>query len=397
MAADRAGSIDEIDFVYVRDCLREVQKLLGYPTAKIAAQQLVPAGERGDKYQAALNWIRRHPIDRKLQPNIISAALTLLNNRRQDVSDYLKIHNPQLGERFDAVVAKYLKGSVALADADTVASPQRAYADTIFENWKIPYHQGPKILMPGIYQIFRRYKPTKPPASISGARKATYDWAQVPDHHIICELICFDSVNMEAVLITSERRKYFGSLFIDHERVLFGLLQRKNANKEGINHRVFAAALHNRRYPFYSAIMLKVGDTTSRPIASDCLVVMIPRKHKELYEEFAKEQLKEGLVPKESIITDYLTATPPSEPSHPNWKHIRRVRDFPKWSSLTRPSKEHLPILREPLRTLHHLTIEDLARKGTLIEIFNQKDAPVRKLEMGPKSTRKRKGRNKRH
>ena len=406
MTSAGASSIDEVDFVYVRDCIRATQKLFGCQSAKVAAQKLLETGallarqqqpgsegpleaDAGFTYNAALNWIRRHPIDRKAQPHVARAALALLNTRRRDVREYLKEQNPELADRLEPVLARYLE-EPTVAEKQAETPPRRAYADTVFENWKRPYHSGPTILMPGIYQIFRRYKPTRPPASISAARKANYDWSNVATHEIICELIYFDSVNMEAVLVTSERNKYFGSIFIDHDKVLFGLLQRKTIGRPGVNHRLFATTLHSRRYPFYSAIMLKIGDTSFRPIASDCLVVMIPRaEHTDLYDQFDKEQMNEDPVPKDSVIADYLTATPPSHQRHPNWARVRRVRDFPKWNSLTRPSKEHLPIFREPLRTIHHLTIEDLARKGILIDVFKQQDVPMAKPRMAAKAKRK--------
>jgi hypothetical protein len=391
VASGRTSGLTETEFLNIRDSFRAAMSVLGFQSAKVAAAELFEIGENAFEETIALNWVRRHPVALAKEPHIIAAALKLLSAKQGPVLSVLAAENPDLASKLKSILAKHDRETGRDTREGPAVAPRQHYVETMFENWKKPYHEGADILMPGVYQIFRRYKPTKPPASISGAKKADYDWSKVANHAVICELLYFDSINMEAVLITSDRNKYFGSLFIDHNKVLFCVFQRRSANRDGIHHRFLAAALNNHRYPFYSAIMLKVGETSDRPVASDCLIVMVPKeKHASLYEEFEKERVTAGQAPKDSIISEYLTSNPPLDRSDPIWSRVRRLRDFPTLNLLARPAKEHLPIFREPLRTLQFLTIEHLASKrGISIGVFTQKTIPPRDWLVQSKSKRR--------
>jgi hypothetical protein len=288
------------------------------------------------------------------------------------------------------------------------SQPQQAvsgsYAPFIFGNWLKPEHRGPQNITPGFYQIFRVYKPTRELSNIkalAGPRKQSesaqdqgssignYGGADLQDHVVVCELVWVDADSMECNLVTSERNTYVGTLHINHEDILFALLQRKTGSGQEINHRFICAKVVRVDLAYHSGLMIKVGDTTGRPVASECLFVRIRKRlpeHRDLYQEIEilRAVAANGTrVPKDSVIARYVTPTPPAyssyDPAAPEWKDIKFVRDFPALFNLSKiqgNSPNKFRLLREPSRTLAQDVLTILGReKEMALPPYRRQDA----------------------
>jgi hypothetical protein len=121
----------------------------------------------------------------------------------------------------------------------------------------------------------------------------------------------------------------------------------------------------------YSGIMTKIGDTTERVIAADCLILHVPPDHDELYREFLKlrQTLKWGShhISRQSILADYIAPAPPERGS-PEWKRVRVVRDFDLLARMAIPQEDGTTYVREPLRTISREALKEL---GSL-SVFRQ-------------------------
>jgi hypothetical protein len=128
----------------------------------------------------------------------------------------------------------------------------------------------------------------------------------------------------------------------------------------------------------YSAIIVKTGDATTRPVSAECLLVAVPENgHEELYQEIAtvietmeksqREGVPELRIDRESLILDYVSAVPPAMPrSHEAWQRVKYLRDFPLLEMMARESAPDMALLRFPSRTLSAATIVAVSGQAEL-------------------------------
>lgn len=244
------------------------------------------------------------------------------------------------------------------------SASRRPYVETIFANWRQPNRGSAYMLPAGIYQILRRYKPEPPPSG--SVPQDTQGASDFGEHAVICELIDVDLKNKECLVITSERYVYIGSLFLNFEGILFGILQRTLPGSTNINQRLISIKLELHKLPWYSGLCIKAGDTTHRPLAAECIFIPIPADHAKLYEEV--EQVRRTIgdsyrVPEGSEISQYLTDTPSYQEIDNQQSRVRRIKDLSAIRALALENVQGITFFREPLRTLDGGTILSLSRR----------------------------------
>jgi hypothetical protein len=256
----------------------------------------------------------RKAVGDETQKKIARAALLIIAQRHQDALDFYKKQDVRTADYLSHILSKYLE----MPNMRAEHSAPSLIADEIAETWRSSSRRGPELLKTGLYQMFRRYKPT---AFVrDGAESSGYDWSIELNHIVICEVFYVDSANMECILVTSELNVYYGSLFITHEKVLFGTLQRKATRAGGVNQRFIALKLEEQPLPFYSGLCVKAGDTTRQPVASECLFVELPIDHTEAHTSFATIRdlpAKISRIERDSPISQYITSNPPRGPYNP--------------------------------------------------------------------------------
>jgi hypothetical protein len=366
--------MDKIEQAAVLECLREVRDRIGFNTAKVLARRLCDE-TKGVSEKIVLDCINGRQVQKEARLEIALAALSILAENYDKVMHFYEARNSSTKSYLFSIFNRFSNicpPIEELLSPEEVRSSSDTYLNSISEKWQTSIRKGNGILQTGIYQLYRRYKPT-----IEANPKAGYDWSKPRNQAVICELIYVDSNAMECVFVTSERNIYFGSMYINHEDVLFSLLQRKTRNN-GVNHRFISLKMEGKRLPMYSGLCIKVGDTTRRPIAAECLYVRVPPAgHTELHAAF--RQIRQNgwrgdFVPpveETSEIAKYLTDTPPYgpyDPGNPDWERVKFVRDFPKIEDIL----THDPrLFREPLRTIRGETIIEVANL-TLLPVFRQ-------------------------
>jgi hypothetical protein len=298
------------------------------------------------------------------------------------------------------------------ADADDVTELERysearpaapgGYASAIFNNWRKPARSGRTNIIPGFYQVFRLYKPPREISNLKGLLAANsrqheggrkpqegqtpeqklkqlgspignYGGSDLGDHVVLCELAYVDPAAMECVMVTCERDKFIGTIYINHQDIIFGILQRKEPESADVYQRFLCMKLVHKDLIYHSGQMIKVGETTGRPLASECLFVRIsPRReeHRDLYQELDALRKDAGdgkSVARESVIARYLTPAPPRrghyDPAAPAWKNVKFVRDFPALLNLSKMQGEGVNryrLLREPSRTIDQQVLDIL-------------------------------------
>jgi hypothetical protein len=395
----RVRPLDQIEIAALLECFRRFHRdVPGLKTAKLATNALAGA-KPGITAAAALKCVNGQYVKDEERPALAHAVLELLSENHAQVLNSLRATRTKhtadyIANIFGRHKHLYLQPA-AQVDVDKDAAED--YADEIFENWKKSDSRGTGVMLPGIYQIFRRYKP---PRSYFGKKNAkAYDWSDPTNHAIICELLYVDPDNLESALITSEGNKYIGTIHTNHEDILYGMFQRRPGENTGFNHRFIAMKLERTMLPFNSALCLKVGDSTYRPLASECLLVRIPAtaEHADLRDQFAKlRKSRATSIKKDSVIWRYITDPPPAafynpkKPS-PEWARVKFVRDFPGLLAL---AKDHggITFFREPSRTIEGLTITQLAQGvyGPQIEIKVFRHPSSRSRPRGKPSERRR-------
>ncbi len=240
-------------------------------------------------------------------------------------------------------------------------------------------------LKTGVYQYFRRYKPLPDEIDLN---------QDEPNHIVIAELIYVNAETKECLVVTSARNIYYGTMFLNHKNILHCLLQRPDKYTTDTNIRIYSLKLHGRSLAFYSGICLKTGDTTLRPISSECIFVpLAPEKHKSVIgrmeEIFAaqKSQIekKGGQIPQsaastrldeDDIVCDYFSDTPPDvkiDIESLAWERVRRAKEIPFLFELSKKRRNSTALLREPSRALRRSTIVKFARDHK-IYVFRQSE-----------------------
>jgi hypothetical protein len=372
-----------MEVVVILECLREkdTRKEMGLATAKDMASRLVsgPSGG-GFSLQSALNCVNGKSVDREIQQKVAEAAVHILAENQKAIMAYYKEHSEDTKTFLANILSKYrqsdaIKGQAPKGTIGSVeiAQSRTEYIDVIFENWKATFQKGAEFLKPGIYQLFRLYKSTNP---VERNRPDGSDnQSDATRQPVICEVIYVDSHKMECIMVTSEKNIYFGTMFINHENILYGLLQRRTVRKRGINQRFIALKLSPRKLPMYSGLSIKTGDTTRRPVASDCLYVEVPQlDHAELYAAFDTIRHRDWTgelvepISERSIICQYLTDNPPGlhDKSDAGWRRVKLVSDFPALSELVVPNKSGAVYVRESLRTISSRELRELPAESVL-------------------------------
>jgi len=107
------------------------------------------------------------------------------------------------------------------------------------------------------------------------------------NHAVICELFIPRILNVLNAISSLRRPKISGTLHINHEEILFALLQRPITAPVGFNHRFLAMRMQEAEIS--SAVLVKVGDTTKRPLAAETILRKIPTSERSLTEAYANE------------------------------------------------------------------------------------------------------------
>jgi hypothetical protein len=235
--------------------------------------------------------------------------------------------------------------------------PTRAAAtDGVLENWQKTFfadNDASAIFRKGIYQIFRRHKPLdEDPHPL--------------DHIVLTELVYVDPTAKKCYLIDSERNLYRGTLHISVERVAYFLYQRSVDAETNFRHRFYCLELEGRA-EIYSAVEIRLGDRTRRPIASECLSVFVPPRHKALYVEFEaliQARSERPLIESGSSIADYIALSTPMKLKMDVTEGGRRIRDFPFLAYLAGEKSGNLTPFQEPIRALNRDDIIKILEKG---------------------------------
>lgn len=346
--------MDRVEQAVVRQCLRRLVAKPGEsPTQyqigdhKVVAGQLTAAGS-GIEERDADNYLYTRSVRSEIWDSISEAALDILFADKEKAIPYFRNYNTDVLQLLLTIFQKRRGMSVS------APSPSAAAA-RMFQNWVRPPRAGYIALKSGLYQVFRRYKPTRQQKLDPNSG---YDWNQPGKHAIICELWYIDLGTMECKMVTGDLNVYHGSLCITHEEILYAILQRPFPNGIDIHQRFIASKLERSQFDMYSGILMKVGNLSIRPLAADMFFAFVPKDHhKELYKAFqpiAKQEWDDmSPIAKDSIIADYVAITPPNEPrSDPDWARVKYLHDFPVLEKMGTPTPSYIELFREPLRTL---------------------------------------------
>ena len=381
-AADRARILSWLKSQAIRKELRLANA--STVAKKLVALDLNISPEAATDYYYARN-INSHTVDlcsvavlKLFEANLSKVSSHLDEQNQRMLSELISLHLDSAGgpqkprEVLTADQSAQRHANERVHRTPDPASSRGHYTEVLFENWRTSGTSAGFILPSGIYQMFRRYKPER--STNATAPQDAPGVSSFEEHAVICELIHVDSQTSECVMITSERYVYVGSMFLNFEGILFGIMQRKLPNSNNINQRVISIKLELNALPWYSGLCIKAGDTTHRPLAAECIFLPVPPSHTKLQKEFEYVMGNAGesyRVAPESEIAQYLTDTPSYQVLDSKHSRVRRVRDFPGIVALSRKNDRGITFFREPLRTLDGLTVLSLSRNINL-RVFRQ-------------------------
>lgn len=222
---------------------------------------------------------------------------------------------------------------------------------------------GKHLLISGVYQLYRRYKPH--------VEQSTNDEPENPQNHVvICEVVYINTRTMTCVLLTSGKDIYRGTMSANQKNVLSIILHRSSST--GDNYRFISAPLVDATLHVYSGIMIKTGDTLKRPLASELLIKRVSRKdHYDLYRSM--KTFFDGNKPSdadERIAYQYISNPPPVDRRNKKgWNGVKFVHDFELISELSK-TINGVTMFRDPSRTLHF---------NDLIKASDKYDLPLHK------------------
>lgn len=346
-------AISRIDQAVIRECFREIYRALKYPTQAAAGAALLASSGKNPRFSsdAAIKYVKGQTTGNLSALSV--AALSILAKN----TDLVIIHYERDVELRDYILSIIRKHK---------GIDHRRNLDIIFGNFRHSQKRGTRAFSTGVYQIFRRYKPTP-----FERTKNPDEYANPDTHLVVCEILFADADTMECTLITAQRNIYHGVLYINNENILFGIVQRPTKENAGIHQRFFS--LHLERWlPMYSALMMKTGETSGRPVAAECIYVEIPKndEHTALHKEvdcIVGNSWEAQQIESSSIIMDYITALPPHQPrGHSDWARVKYVRDFPALSFMAQELGTGKAWLREPSRTLGPDTIDGICKEVQL-------------------------------
>jgi hypothetical protein len=370
--------MDPIEQAAIIQCYRDVSWQLGLGNFKEAANKLILANKRTEKHALNVMYGRVKDDTREL---IARTALEVLEPYYDRIIAYYSPGNPATGAFITSIFAKHraVRRKPAAEHPSSFTekgSQEKGFAEIIFANWRKSYSRGAALVLPGLYQVYRRYKPSWSP----NVPRIPDDPLDIP---VICELLYIDSDNLECLLVSGEGYKYTGTMHINHEDIVFGLLQRPLSDITGFNHRFIAMKSPRQRLNCHWGLTIKVGNTTHRPVSSECIFVKVPktREYEDLLTAFdeiwsAPLSAPTSTVSRKSVVYDYLTDNPPSDEYYdasnpdPEWARVKFVRDFPALAKWVMPDESGMIFFREPSRTLLVETILGFSRQRIRLGVF---------------------------
>ncbi|MGA8907097.1 MAG: hypothetical protein WB524_05750, partial [Acidobacteriaceae bacterium] len=199
-----------IEEMFLIACMQHLYHTLDLGTAESLGEHLSVQYPDLSK-NAAVACLRGKFASKESRSLLARAALDMLTGHHGEVRSYLDGLDKATQVYLRAVIAKVAGNRASQAPADTSSSadipkPMWRFSDSIFRNWRELSQPAAGLVGGGIYQLFRRYKPTAWPGP-KGSGNA-YDWSLSRNHVVICELILIDPENLECILITSESNMY---------------------------------------------------------------------------------------------------------------------------------------------------------------------------------------------
>ena len=310
-----------------------------------------------------------------VQEAISEAALDLLLTNAELVFGTLKNENEEAARFLASIFRKYRSHRrdefpSAFARAEDISNDD-SRGRTSPQFAPLGGAAIPRAIPTGIYQVFRRFKPTR-------AQKANkdrgHDWSNPRNHVVVCELLHLNAVTMTCLMVTDSLDVYHGRLYCDDNDIICAYMLSPNpvSNIGGVRTRFAVLKSEKRSLSLRSALIVKAGDTTLQPVAADILLIELKRdSHVDLYSAF--EDLLLGSVAnsveEDSLIADYIAISPPDQTrDHPEWSRVRYVKDFPALMELL---DTDWGFFQEPIRTAG---VEELStmRQHIELELFRQ-------------------------
>lgn len=275
-------------------------------------------------------------------------------------------------EAGNEAAAGYLRAIIQRHHGNEAATEvsKQPIANTIAERWLASQGRGNKVLRTGVYQVFRRYKPTH----------IADEAGTFPDDAIVVELLYVDSETLETVLVTSEGNLYWGSLHINHRSTLYGLMQRPHDLRPidpPVSLRFYAVNIKQhggRQRPLYSGLYIKTGDISELPLSGDCIFLQVPAPENpglhERLRTFLHEPFAERNVSDDQLVMDYVVGCDEDGDVAPKL----RIPNIAFIKSLLDESPDRDPLFRPPARALGSKLVTERA-KGMPISVFRHSNA----------------------
>ena len=325
----------------LRECIREALPALGLrnlktndnsPDAVSALHEIIPDIDEDN----IVKFLYRQNLSNDESDKVAEACASLLRNNFENIVTYFENN----GNRAAANILRILLQENGPRDAHILS--------VITRNWS-RQRGGDAELRGGVYQIIRRYKPMK-------EEKIRPFYKDDKNHAVICELVYVDVSKMECMIVTTERNIYWGTLYINHQNILYVLAQRPAEHSNSVYQRFYSISLEGGRTIIYSGVCIKSGDTTHLPLAAECLFVEMPRtrEYEKVYKEFDALLLEPwGVrqIDENSTFLEYITDKPPSQ-SEQTPQGEKRVRNFKMLTKMVKEDDEGIIMMRESLRAL---------------------------------------------
>jgi hypothetical protein len=352
-AATRGNPMDLVEQAVILQSLRDVHKNIGFDEYEDLADKLVELNSTIDR-KAALNCCYGRPVREAVEAKIATVGLNILASNYKKVLKFYDVQNKSTRNYIIDILSKYRRDMIP--DMYTNRS-----VNIIFGNWVNPSRAGNFSLRTGIYQVFRRYKPTRNQrAEISPILR---DMSDDMNHPVICELVYFDIENMNCTFITGDLNVYVGSIYLSYEDIIYGIMQRPSRDGTGVHQRIMACKLERTELKLYSGLCIKTGDTTDRPLASELLFLRVPASHTRLYDamkDIRTNPWRVDPLDRDSVVARYIAITPPKDDdTNPDWKRVRYIGDFPWLARMAKLDSHKMILFREPSRTVSK---EELAK-----------------------------------
>lgn len=368
--------MDRVEQAVVRQVLRQMVR--SEPADRIGTHNEVRdrlmRARTGITERDADSYLYTNSVKQGIQNPISEAALDILVEDREKVITRYRALNPDVLRLLTRIFAK--DRGIQTTEMPPIIS---GIAQRVFSNWTHLPHDRYGSLRTGLYQTFRRYKPTREQKLDTNP---TYNWKEDLNHAVICELWYIDLTAMECKMVTGDLNLYHGTMCITHEAILYALLQRPFPNGVDFHQRFIVSKIEITDIQLYSGIMSKIGNINISPIAADMFYRYVPEElHQELYNEFmsVRQRSWEDRTPiaPNSTIADYIAITPPSRPrNHSDWQRVRYLRDFPALAKMGVHTPNYIALFREPLRTLNAGRLHQQVMENEL-EVYQKSRLPT--------------------